>query len=82
MSEYHVASYIAYAFPKHLTQVKSTIDAFEFAEVHGDDDNGRIIVTVEGSSTQDLVDGFRALESIPHMLSVSPIHHEYIEESA
>ncbi len=82
MSEYHVASFIAYSFPKHQATVRAEIETKDGFEVHGEDPDGRLIVTVEGTNQRDLVAGFEELQNIPHMLNVAPIYHEYTDEAS
>lgn len=81
MSEYHVASFIAYAYPENKQQVINQLNAMQTCDVHGEDEGGRIILTLEGDSQQEIVSGFDRIVNINGVLNLSPVYHEYCDES-
>jgi len=80
MSEYHVASFVAYAYPDVQAQVIAQFKAIESCDVHGKDAGGRIIVTLESETQHGIVDGFEQISNVSGVLNVSPVYHEYCEE--
>lgn len=81
MSEYHVASFIAYAYPDKQAQVIEKLKAIESCDVHGEDAGGRIILTLESESQHGIVKGFDKIVTMSGVLNLSPVYHEYCDES-
>lgn len=81
MSEYHVASFIAYAYPDEQARVIETLKAMETCDVHGDDAGGRIIITLESETQRGIVDGYEKVTNVAGILNLSPVYHEYCDET-
>lgn len=81
MSEYHVASFIAYSYPDEQGQVIANLKSIESCDVHGEDAGGRIVLTLESESQQGIVAGFEEVRNISGVLNVSPVYHEYCDEA-
>ncbi|OIQ47432.1 MAG: hypothetical protein BM565_06550 [Gammaproteobacteria bacterium MedPE] len=81
MSEYHVASFIAYTYPDEQPQVMARLAQLASCDIHGDDGKGRIIVTLESESQRGIVDGFEQITNVAGVLNLSPVYHEYCDET-
>lgn len=81
MSEYHVASFIAYAYLDVQEEVITKFKAIESCDVHAQDASGHIIVTLESKSQHGIVNGFEQISNVPGVLNVSPVYHEYCDEA-
>ena len=45
--EVHISSMVVHARPEHLATVKSYIEQLPGAEIHGESDNGKLVVVRE-----------------------------------
>ena len=52
--EYHIASFVAQCEPSEIERLKELIDSFVDAEVHGENEQGKIVFTVEGTSQKSI----------------------------
>lgn len=52
---------------EHLAEVRQTIDAFPWAEVHHVDPKGRLVVTIEAKDTNESIAYVRTLQGLPHV---------------
>ncbi len=69
------------AVPEHEAQVRAAIDDLGWAEVHGSDGRGRMVVVIEGASTDEELERLQALRRLPHVLSAEMVIH-YFEDEA
>ena len=79
-SEYHVASLVASCILKDVEAVKKAITAVEGAEIHAVSNEGKIVLTVEGTGFKNLdkkIDIIRVHKSI---LNLSPVYHQVLDE--
>lgn len=66
--------------PQRLEAVKMALNAYPWAEVHHWDDQGRIIVTIEGESSEDNVERLKVLKALPHVLCAEMVVHCFEDE--
>lgn len=79
-NEYHVASFVAHAMQKSVSDVTKEIRQTEGAEIHAVSDEGKIVFTLEASSQKKI--GF-LIDQLKHhvgLLSLSPIYHQFLTE--
>lgn len=53
--ELHIASMVVHALPQRLPEVRTAILAIAGAEIHGASDTGKLVVTLEAPSTDDMM---------------------------
>ncbi len=82
MSEYHVASLIGRSHPDHFGEISKNINAMQGCEIHGTDDSGKFIVSIEANNNKDIADRFINLQQIPHLIDLSLVYHEYVDEAS
>jgi nitrate reductase NapD len=49
-------------------------------EVHAISDQGKIVFTVEGESQKDIANNSDFIKQHQHVLSLSPIYHQFLNE--
>ncbi|PSW21873.1 nitrate reductase [Photobacterium sanctipauli] len=81
MDEYHVCSLIVYAVANQSGQVKTAIENLKGAEVPIHSESGKMVVTLEGSSKDGLVDSFNDIKAMPGVLDTTLVFHQMDEQS-
>ena len=76
----NIASVVVATKPENLAQVKKEIRALQWAVVHHTDEDGRLIVTIEGETSQEDVERFKYLRNIPDVLNVELIQYTFEED--
>jgi len=78
--EYHVASLVASPILAQLDEVKAVITAVEGAEIHAVSDEGKIVLTVEGTGFKDLDQKIDLIRAHKGILNLSPVYHQVLDE--
>lgn len=65
----NVSSIVVKTAPEHLTEVVGNINALDLCEVFFHDDQGRIIVTIEGETIGEEIKRLRLIQELPHVMS-------------
>ncbi|TQV85953.1 chaperone NapD [Aliikangiella coralliicola] len=79
--EHHVTSLVCQTIPGSTKNTISLVEKIKGAEVHGENTNGKIVVTLEGDSQAYLSESIEALRGIEGILTLAPVYHEYITEN-
>lgn len=74
--EYHVTSLVVHAAPKVLQQVEANIRALVGTDIHAITPEGKLVVTLEGSSQRAILDNIEAINALSGVLSASLIYHQ------
>jgi len=82
VSEYHVASLVAYCILAQLDEVKEAISAVDDTEIHVTSPEGKIVFTIEGTSHKDIGKKMDLLRVHPGIINLSPVYHQVLDESA
>ncbi|SIT32837.1 chaperone NapD [Achromobacter sp. MFA1 R4] len=67
--ELHIASMVVHAMPRRLTGVRAAIQAIAGAEIHGASDTGKLVVTLEAPSTDDMMAQISAIQRLDGVLA-------------
>jgi nitrate reductase NapD len=71
-----VAGVLVHTRQRDLDAVLGAVAAVGGAEVHGANERGQIVVTVEGNTRRETADAMTALSNIEHVLNVSLVYEE------
>jgi len=80
--EYHVASFIAQVLVQRISIIQTEINNIDGAEIHATSPEGKIVFTVEASNQQVIGKHIDKLKYHPDLLTLSPIYHQYLNESS
>jgi nitrate reductase NapD len=67
--------------PDGVADLRVAIDALDWAEVHQTDGSGRLIVTLDGESTEQEIERLKALKRLPGVLFAEMIVHWFEDEA-
>ena len=73
----NISSVLVNARSELLHQVQEDLGALNGVEVHAATEEGRLIVTIEADSDQDVANMFEQINHLPGVLSASMVYHQY-----
>ncbi len=66
-----ISSIVIRTRPENLAQVKEALVRSELAEVHFSDDNGQLVVTIEGQDIEEQTEKLKSIQALPHVLTAN-----------
>lgn len=73
----NISGVLVRAYPEHISTVGSALAKMTGVEIHGNNDDGRIVVTVEQAGAGEMSDLLTAMHDVPGVLSASMIYHQF-----
>ncbi|MBM0490229.1 sorbose reductase [Aeromonas jandaei] len=80
--EFHVSSLVVLTQPTLRHQIAEEITALDGAEIHAITNEGKLVVTLEGSSQRPIMAAIDAIQAMPGVLSAALIYHQFDELDA
>lgn len=77
LQSYHVCSLIVHARPDDLADVTGELRAMSGVEIHGHDAAGKIVVTIETSRDDDVVQIMGRIGDLPGVLSTALVFQHF-----
>jgi len=74
MSKYNICSALVHAKLELINSVKQALESQQGVEVHGETEDGRLIVTIEDEVRKNVGERIMAFYEIPGVLSASMIY--------
>ena len=75
----NVSSIVVKTDQEHLQEVIDNINAVELCEVHFNDDEGKIVVTIEGENIDEQMQRMKKIQKIPFVVSAN-LSYSYTED--
>jgi nitrate reductase NapD len=75
----NVSSIVVKTTPEYVQEVMDNINKVDFCEVHFNDADGRIVVTIEGDSINEQMDRMKKIQKLPFVLSAN-VAYSYCED--
>jgi nitrate reductase NapD len=73
--EFHVSSLVVHVRPEHLDGVLAALADMPGVETHGTAPSGKLVVTLETASEQDVVQHMGTIGELPGVLSTALVFH-------
>jgi nitrate reductase NapD len=79
--EVHISSIVVHARPNHLQTVKNNIEQLPGTEIHGETDNGKLVVVLETQNQGYITDIIEKINNIENVLNIALVYHqvEYLD---
>ncbi len=74
--EVHISSMVVHARPEYLQDVKNKIAHLPGAEIHGESENGKLVVVLESQTQTYITDVIEKIADIEHVLSTALVYHQ------
>lgn len=65
----NISSIVVKTVPKYLNEVVQSLKDCEACDYHMHDEQGRIIITIEGEGVAEELEKLRIIEAIPHVIT-------------
>ncbi len=75
----NISGVLVKAYPENLVTIEKALATMSGVEVHGNNDDGRIVITVEDVSANNISDTLVEIQSVPGVLSAAMIYHQFEE---
>jgi nitrate reductase NapD len=73
----NISGVLVKAYPKHLASIETVLSTMDGVEVHGNNEDGRMVITVEQESANDISDTLVQIQDVPGVLSAAMIYHQF-----
>jgi len=73
----NISGVLVRVYPEQITSVGESLVAMQGVEVHGNSDDGRIVVTVEQDDANQMSDVLTNMQTIPGVLAASMVYHQF-----
>ena len=73
----NISGVLVKAYPQHIQSVWQELNLIDGVEVHGSNDDGRMVVTIEQDDTRELSNMIASMNDVPGVLSTSMIYHQF-----
>jgi len=73
----NISGVLVHAYPQQVATVGESLIQLPGVEVHGNNDDGRIVVTVEQDDANQMSDVLTHMQTLPGVLSASMIYHQF-----
>ncbi|EHK66474.1 NapD family protein [Achromobacter arsenitoxydans SY8] len=70
----HIASLVVHATPRRLSDVRLAVLAIAGAEIHGASDTGKLVVTLEARSTDDMMARISEIQRLDGVLASALVY--------
>jgi len=75
----NISGVLVKAYPKNLVTIEEALSSMSGVEVHGNNEDGRIVITVEDKSANNITDTLVQIQDVPGVLSAAMIYHQFEE---
>ena len=75
----NISGVLVRAFPENIDAVWQTLSGLDGVEVHGANEDGRMVVTVERETQRQMSDLLLEMQDVKGVLSASMIYHQFEE---
>ena len=73
----NISGVLVKAYPENISTIEKAISQIDGVEVHGNNEDGRIVVTVEQESANGISDTLVEIQDVPGVLSAAMIYHQF-----
>lgn len=67
---------VVHASPDYLRGVKNNIECLPGTEIHGESENGKLVVVLESQTQTHITDVIEKINNLEHVLSVALVYHQ------
>jgi len=75
----NISGVLVKAYPDHLLSIEQVLTTMAGVEVHGYNKDGRIVITVEDKTANNISDTLVQIQDVPGVLSAAMIYHQFEE---
>ena len=72
----NISGVLVKTHPENISAVKQALTHMSGVEVHGNNEDGRIVITVEDTSASNITDTVSEIQEVRGVLSAAMIYHQ------
>ena len=72
----NISGVIVKAYPKNILSIERILTSIDGVEVHGNNEDGRIVITVEQDNANSISDTLVEIQDVPGVLSAAMIYQQ------
>ena len=70
-----ISGVLVVAKPEHQSQVRTALEEFSWAEVHHQDPDGRLVITIEADDTDQAIARLQEIKDLPRVVLAEMVEH-------
>ena len=74
--EYHISSFVVHGRRDEIGAIRQAVEAIPGAEIHGQGPTGKMVVTLEASNEQDILQRMDEINLIDGVMSIALVYHQ------
>jgi periplasmic nitrate reductase NapD len=74
IEELHISSLVVHSTPKRVMRVSDVIGAIEGAQIHATSPNGKLVVTLEASTADEMISKVNRIQQTDGVLSAALVY--------
>ncbi len=78
--EVHISGYVVQAQPVQIEAITAAINELAGAEIHGSNEKGKMVLTLETTKEEDIAERIIEINSIPGVINTALVYHQIDEE--
>ncbi|MBF0463505.1 MAG: chaperone NapD [Nitrospirae bacterium] len=75
-----ISSLVVKTAPEHLNEVLRTLESFGGCDIHFNDESGKIVITIESSSNDEMIKKMQEIIDIKHVVTAD-LAYTYSDEN-
>lgn len=75
----NISGVLVKAYPENMINIETTLSSIAGVEIHGNNEDGRIVITVEDETANKISDTLVQIQGVPGVLSAAMIYHQFEE---
>jgi len=76
-AECHISSLVVHSHPDWVSSIVERLDLIEGAEIHGGQDTGKLIVTLETDTESQVVERIDIIQRLEGVLAATLVFHHF-----
>jgi nitrate reductase NapD len=73
----NISGVIVKAYPEKISSIEKVLATMNGVEVHGNNEDGRIVITVEQENANTVSDTLVQIQDVPGVLSAAMVYHQF-----
>jgi nitrate reductase NapD len=70
-----ISGVLVVAKPEHQSQVRTALEVFPWADVHHQDPDGRLVITIEADDTDQAIARLQEIKDLPRVVLAEMVEH-------
>jgi nitrate reductase NapD len=79
-TEFHISGYVVQAQPVQVEEIIAAIDEMPGAEIHGSNEFGKMVLTLETRKEEDIAQRIIEINSLPGVINTALVYHQVDED--